>query len=691
MHQIEADDKDALKTITQAVRQYLIDEVERPATAQAADEDVNDLCEAVAELIKRHAVLTTHNEAQTIGEGENELKRRRQLAELAALFDKSVGQMTRDLVENGEDGYQATQAVADAVGHVAEAAEVIGASINDVVVKAEASVTSVKQAYEAAEGAISVVEVTKGEAQKVVELVKMIESIALQTNILSLNASVEAARAGQFGRGFAVVAKEVKALSNSTTDAASKVRTIVMNMNEAVEAISERAHSILALNEDVTGKISEMSGAVNHQLEATDRIGAATGEARSQIENFETGIRSIQSGAKELYTETLRFVDHVSAEPGVEAESVVFGQTAPFSGAAQSLGNGIRSGIELAFSEIADLGGVHGRVPVLEAIDDAYNPEIALKNVRNLVRGGKVFGLVGAVGTPTSKLSERIARGGGVPFIGPVTGAGLFRGQDRAHVVNVRASYAQEASALVNLAAERGKLGKVGFFFQADAYGLAVRDALTPALSQKGAEITVFAPYDRMTGDVSQAIDEIAQSGCDTVFMAGTAKTTANFVSGLKSKQCSCDLMTISFVDADALAEVVGRDGAGIIVSQVVPLPSDSSSALISRIQEFNQSMGGPQKISFSMVEGYVMGRVVGKLLHQAGEKPSRESFLNVISAEKCRLDVDDFRLEFGLGKNQGSDRVYLSELTEEGMFRSVLSDGSRHYHTVQSSHQLSA
>lgn len=680
MYHDEDQNQDALKAATRAVRQYLIDEIEKPVPARAKDKDVNELCKVVAELVKRHAVLTAHNEAQTIGEGENELKRRRQLAELASMFDKSVGQMTRDLVQNGEDGYQATQAVANAVGHVSEAAEVIGASINDVVAKADASVTSVKQAYDAAEGAISVVEVMKEEARKVVDLVKMIESIAFQTNILSLNASVEAARAGQYGLGFAVVADEVKALSNSTTDAASKVRTIVMNMNEAVEAISERARSILEVNEDVTGKISEMSDAVNHQLNATDSIGAATGEARSQIEHFENGIRSIQSGAKELYNETLRFVDHVSAEPGVSAESVVFGQTAPFSGAAQSLGNGIRSGIELAFKEIEQLGGIHGRVPILAALDDAYNPEIALKNVRNLIRSGQVFGLVGAVGTPTSKLSERIARGGGVPFVGPVTGAGLFRGKDRTHVVNVRASYAQEASALVNLAAQRGKLRKIGFFFQADAYGLAVRDSLIPALSQKGAEISVFAAYDRLTGDVSQAVADIADSDCDTVFMAGTAKTTANFVKGLKSKGCSADLMTISFVDADALSEVVGRHGAGVIVSQVVPLPTDRSSSLILRIQKLNQSLMFAKKITFSMVEGYVMGRTVGQLLHFAGEKPSRESFLNVINVGECRLDVDDFQLEFGRGRNQGSDRVYLSELTQEGTFKSVVIGGSHRY-----------
>jgi len=230
------------------------------------------------------------------------------------------------------------------------------------------------------------------------------------------------------------------------------------------------------------------------------------------------------------------------------------------------------------------------------------------------------------------------------------------------------------------LAAHRGKLGKVGYFFQADAYGLAVQDALTPTLSQKGAEITVFAPYDRLTGDVSQAVSDIAESGCDTVFMAGTAKTTADFVHGLKSRRCSCELMTISFVDADALAEVVGRDGAGLIVSQVVPLPTDSSSGLISRIRNLNHSLEGTKKITFSMVEGYVMGRTVGQLLHHAGENPSRESFLNVIHAGRCRLDVDDFQLEFGPGKNQGSERVYLSELTQEGTFRSVVNNGSLHY-----------
>lgn len=108
--------------------------------------------------------------------------------------------------------------------------------------------------------------------------------------------------------------------------------------------------------------------------------------------------------------------------PGVFEDRVLFGQSAAFSGPAQALGNEMRLGIQAAFQEQNQAGGVHGRMLELSTLDDQYEPHLAYSNTLNLINQERVFALIGEVGTPTS----RSANAQGVPFIAPFTGAGFL-------------------------------------------------------------------------------------------------------------------------------------------------------------------------------------------------------------------------------------------------------------------------
>ena len=133
---------------------------------------------------------------------------------------------------------------------------------------------------------------------------------------------------------------------------------------------------------------------------------------------------------------------------GVYPDSILFGQSAALSGPAAELGRNMNLGIRAAFEEANRSGGIHGRRLRLLVRDDGYEPEAAVTNTRELIAHG-VFGLIGAVGTPTSNAAEPIASGASVPYIGPFTGAELLRGDDQRYVVNVRASYFQETEEMV--------------------------------------------------------------------------------------------------------------------------------------------------------------------------------------------------------------------------------------------------
>ena len=164
-----------------------------------------------------------------------------------------------------------------------------------------------------------------------------------------------------------------------------------------------------------------------------------------------------------------------SGSAGVTAATVTFGQSACFSGPNAHLGIRYQAGIEAAFRERNELGGIHGRSVELVSVDDAYEPGEAAENAERFVAQDDVLAVVGGIGTPTAKRIAPILRDGGVPFVGLFTGAAILRNSDRyPNVVNVRASYRQEIDVLVeHMVKDLGKR-RFGVIYQDDAFGRSV-------------------------------------------------------------------------------------------------------------------------------------------------------------------------------------------------------------------------
>ncbi len=147
-------------------------------------------------------------------------------------------------------------------------------------------------------------------AQQITKIAKDIEDIAFQTNILSLNASVEAARAGAAGKGFAVGANEVKRLATKSAEAAQSATEMVNNtkaiIQTGVELTADTAGSLRAIS-DVSGQISaisdQLAAAVQGQETALavmeERIAAISDIADRNLQNAGETERSSGSLAKE--------------------------------------------------------------------------------------------------------------------------------------------------------------------------------------------------------------------------------------------------------------------------------------------------------------------------------------------------------------------------------------------------------
>lgn len=150
---------------------------------------------------------------------------------------------------------------------------------------------------------ISAAEKIKSLSQKaaaIQNITNVIDGISGQTNLLALNAAIEAARAGEQGRGFAVVADEVRALASKTAEATEQIGTMLNQINEetlqttqVMEQVVDQSHSIVSsigslatsLN-DINLQMTESSNASNHISNALQEHNATSGEISIAIKNL---------------------------------------------------------------------------------------------------------------------------------------------------------------------------------------------------------------------------------------------------------------------------------------------------------------------------------------------------------------------------------------------------------------------
>jgi branched-chain amino acid transport system substrate-binding protein len=350
----------------------------------------------------------------------------------------------------------------------------------------------------------------------------------------------------------------------------------------------------------------------------------------------------------------------VSAESGVTDTEVLIGSCSALEGPASFLGTQTVLGAKAYVAHMNDQGGVHGRRIKLVAFDDGYEPSKAIECF-NRLKQENVFAAGFFVGTPTAAKHVQMAESSKIPLVGLFTGAQLLREPFKRYVINVRASYYDEARTQVdNLWTSLG-VRKIGVIYQDDAFGVAVLEGVKLALKKHNAVPIALGSFARNTLDVDRGIEQVRAADPEAVIVVGPYAPIAEILKRGRAGRWNPIYVTVSFVGTEALIKAAGKDSEGTVITQVVPPPDRTDLPTVALYHKALKKYFPEAQPNFVSLEGFVDAIVLVEGLKRAGRDLTREKLIEAIESIRD-LDLglgSQLKLTYGPREHAGLNTVY--------------------------------
>ncbi|MGZ4001118.1 MAG: ABC transporter substrate-binding protein [Mucilaginibacter sp.] len=345
------------------------------------------------------------------------------------------------------------------------------------------------------------------------------------------------------------------------------------------------------------------------------------------------------------------------AEEGVSKDKILIGQTIGVTGTVAGPVKEMLEGANAYFNAINLNGGIYGRKIKLITLDDKFDPALSAENTKKLIEGQHVFAMFQSRGTPHTQAMLPILEKYNVPLIAPSTGATIFHDPVLPLVFNVRPRYQLEVAKGIEFFALAG-YKKIGLLHVDDTFGKDGLAGFKTAMQAHHLDPAVIASFARVNPDYALAATQIITANPAALIIVSSEKNTVEVIKEIRAKGGKMTIMTLSNNSSDAFISHLGKDAAGIMLSQITPAPELLSSVLGQELRTAGK--GAKVTCSYAAMEGFVSAKVLVEGIRKAGPNLTREQFIKALESIN-REDLGGISLTYSANNHSGSEYVELT------------------------------
>jgi ABC-type branched-subunit amino acid transport system substrate-binding protein len=323
----------------------------------------------------------------------------------------------------------------------------------------------------------------------------------------------------------------------------------------------------------------------------------------------------------------------MTALPAAAQEAVKVGMSGPFSGGLSLLGQSVRDGVEVAFAEINEGGGVNGRKLQFIAEDDGYEPMRTIASAKKLVEQDKVVALLAVTGTAPSAALLPFVTESKTPLLFPYAFAHALTSPVKRDVFTTLPEVRVQMMVLANYILKELKQTKVAAIYQNDDFG---QDAVAGLEERfKGANVTLTKlPFDRGTTNFSGVVAQAKAAGVEHVVFLGIPKDAALVMREANNLGWKPQFSGHNALGDPQTFQLAGPLAEGAIAIAVME-PLDSDKPAVKAFLAAQQKYKPNTKPTTYSMHGYQSGKLFAEILKRTGGKTDEASIVGALEGMK--------------------------------------------------------
>lgn len=347
-------------------------------------------------------------------------------------------------------------------------------------------------------------------------------------------------------------------------------------------------------------------------------------------------------------------------------DNIVIGQSASLTGNFSEQAIAYRDGALLYFDEVNRTGGIKGHKIKLISLDDRHDNAVAIANTNQFIADENVVALMNYTWTPIVRAVLPTVNKAKIAFFAPYTGAADVYLPLNPSVFTIRASFVAELDMIVRHLTTLG-LKKIALARYSGSVGDELRVDLENLAKKYGASIVAEGLTKPDSGDNSASIKKLLGTEADAMILGISGTDAVNFVHKFNIENThKTTYFARSLIGAKQLIKELGKESAGISVTQLVPNPYKQGMPLTKEFRALLLKRSPLSTPDYISLEGYIAARVLCEALLRTNGRPTRAELVDTLS-RLGKVNIGGFELNFRPSNHNGSEFVDLTMIGRDG------------------------